>query len=100
MGLHIFRDSRVIVVSFGGPIWWSILVARSCSFSSCVYLSTINVEHLGSINFSVIDASNVVRSEFTCCCSFFARLRVIGLFNIILYFFDILSITPCHNIKV
>jgi len=51
MGLQVFRESRVMIVCFCGPIWLSDLAVRSFSFSSCVRLSTTNVEHLGSIKF-------------------------------------------------
>jgi hypothetical protein len=72
MGLHLFRESKVMAVSFGGLIWrsdvvvrpnlvlfWSYLVlfwsdmvlfwSDMVLFSSCVHLSTTNVEHLDSI---------------------------------------------------
>ena len=46
--------------------------------SSCVYLSTTKVEHLGSIIFSLTLIELSQSSVFTSCCSFLARLRVIA----------------------
>jgi hypothetical protein len=45
---------------------------------SHIYLSTTNVEHLGSITFSDMWKLISARREFTSWCSFLARLRVIG----------------------
>jgi hypothetical protein len=45
---------------------------------SHIYLSTTNVEYLGSITFSDMLKLISARREFTSYCSFMARLRVIG----------------------
>jgi hypothetical protein len=44
----------------------------------CVNLSKTYVEHLGSIKFLFLINSYSVRKEFISCCSFFARLHIIG----------------------
>ena len=84
MGPHIFWESKVIAVSFGGLNWWSELVWCSFGsdlvlFSSCVHLSTTNVEHLGSITSLEVIKAQSVRNQFTCCCSFLAWRPVSGL---------------------
>ena len=75
MGLHIFWESKVVAVSFGGPNWQSELVVRSDlvlfrvrsgAFSSCVHLSTTNIEYLGSITSLEVIKAQSVRNEFTC----------------------------------
>ena len=81
MGLHIFWESKVIAISFGGPNWWSDLIWCSFGsdqvlFSSCVHLSTTNVEHLGSITSLEVIKAQSVRNEFICSCSFLARRLV------------------------
>ena len=83
MGPHIFWESKVIAVSFGGLNWWSELVWCSFGsdlvlFSSCVHLSTTNVEHLGIITSLEVIKAQLVRNEFTCSCSFLARCLVSG----------------------
>jgi hypothetical protein len=64
---------------------WSTCFFFFASFSciaapplSHIYLSTTNVEHLGSITFSDMLKLIPTRREFTSWCSFLARLRVIG----------------------
>ena len=47
---------------------WSDLVVQSNFFSLCVYLSTTNVAHLGSIKFSDISKLVSARNEVICCC--------------------------------
>jgi hypothetical protein len=54
------------------------LSVYSCTTLSHIYLSTTNVEHLDSITFSDMLKLISARREFTSCCSFLARLRVIG----------------------
>ena len=83
MGLHIFWESKVIAISFGGSNWWSDLIWCSFGsdlvlFSSCVHLSTTNLEHLGSITSLEVIKAQLVRNEFTCSCSFLARHLVSG----------------------
>jgi hypothetical protein len=51
---------------------WDVLI------TSCVNLSKTYIEHLGSIKFSFLINSYSVRKEFISCCSFFARLHIIG----------------------
>ena len=79
MDPHIFGESKVIAISFGGPNWWSDLIWCSFGsdlvlFSSCVHLSTTNVEHLGSITSLEVIKAQSVRNKFTCSYSFLARL--------------------------
>jgi hypothetical protein len=88
MDLHSFCESRVMTDSFcwfrraglaqaggrwSGPSWWS-----DSSSSSCIFQSTIKVAFLGSITFSQVLELRSVRNEFTCSCSFLARLLVSG----------------------
>jgi hypothetical protein len=58
---------------WSGPSWWS-----DSSSSSCIFLSTTKVALLGSITFSQVLELRSVRNEFTCSCSFLARLLVSG----------------------
>ena len=66
------------MVRTGGPIWSGALWVRSGALSSCVHLSTTNVEHLGSITSLEVIKSQSVRNKFTCSCSFLARRLVSG----------------------
>ena len=64
-----------------GSIWrsdliWCSLWSDLVLFSSCVHLSTTNVEHLGSITSLEVMKAQSVRNEFTCSCSFLAWLLV------------------------
>ena len=60
----------------------SSLLGRSSwsvsSFSSYVFLTTINIEHLGSITFSEVLKLKTIRNEFTCSWSFLVWLLVCG----------------------
>jgi hypothetical protein len=96
--IHIYRDLRVIIKSLcrseldRTDLCWIILGLNwsTCFFffvsSPCIaapplshiYLSTTNVEHLVSITFSNMLKLISARREFTFCCSFLVRLRVIG----------------------
>jgi hypothetical protein len=61
--------------------WFSFFASSPCIAApplSHTYLSITNVEHLGSIKFSDMLKLISPRREFTSCCSFLARLRVIG----------------------
>jgi len=75
------------IKSYSCFFWWSELVVRSdlvlfwirsSALSSCVHLSTTNIEHLGSITFLEVLKAQSVRNEFTCSCSFLARRLVSG----------------------
>jgi hypothetical protein len=67
-----------------GPNWstWFFFFASSPCIAAAplshIYLSTTNVEHLGSITFSDMLKLISDRRELTSCCSFLALLRVIG----------------------
>ena len=58
------------------PWSWSRLFVSSTS--SCVHLSDIKVDHLGSITSLEILKSKSIRNEFSCSCSFLAWLHVSG----------------------
>jgi hypothetical protein len=81
-----------------GPNWstWFFFIASSlCIVApplSHIYLSTTNVEHLGSITFSDMLKLISARSEFTSFCSFLARLHVISPWFI---FIGVLSSSTC-----
>ena len=75
------------IKSYSYFFWWFELVVRSDlvlfwvrsgALSSCVHLSTINVEYLGSITFLEVIKAQSVRNKFTCSCSFLARRLVSG----------------------
>jgi len=75
------------IKSYSYFFWWSELVVRSDlvlfwvrsgALSSYVHLSTINVEHLGSITSLEVIKAQLVRNKFTCSCSFLARRLVSG----------------------
>jgi len=75
------------IKSYSYFFWWSELVVRSDlvlfwvrsgALSSYVHLSTINVEHLGSITSLEVIKAQSVRNKFTCSCSFLARRLVSG----------------------
>ena len=78
-------------MSFGNQeLWLFLLVVRS--FSSYVYLSTTNVEQLGSITSLEVLKDQLVMNEFTCSCSFLARLLIsdpwFGTFDVGCWIFD------------
>ena len=75
MGPHIFWESKVIAISFGGPNWWSDLIW--CSFFMCTPKHN-HVEHLGSITSLEVIKAQSVRNELTWSCSFLARRLVSG----------------------
>ena len=75
------------IKSYSYLFWWSELVVRSDlvlfwvrsgALSSCVHLSTTNVEYLGSITSLEVIKAQSVRNKFTCSCSFLARRLVSG----------------------
>ena len=75
------------IKSYSCFFWWSELVVRSDlvlfwvrsgALSSCVHLSTTNVEYLGSITSLEVIKAQSIRNEFTCSCSFLARRLVNG----------------------
>ena len=75
------------IKSYSCFFWWSELVirsdlvlfwVRSGALSSCVHLSTTNVEYLGSITSLEVIKALPVRNKFTCSCSFLAWRFVSG----------------------
>lgn len=74
-GVALNWSKRCLPVRF---LWFSSSPCIAAPSSSCIYLSTTNVKHLGSIKFSCMLKLISARSEVTCCCSFLAWLHVIG----------------------